>query len=151
MTSATATLNDVIFTGLGTGGLILACWWIARTLTLWTESRKPLTPNCLITRKPLVLISSQSPSWTFWSEDRKALRYLRNHGFETWLWHLEESRSSEFFQQRIASGKSHLFVSAQIVDIWNLLKINNEALILSFSDGPRLLEAAVRRAEEDFI
>ena len=137
-------LLDIGFLGVAGSVVLIAGWWLSRASYIWLETRSPLTPNCLLTRKPVLLISPPSPAWKFWSEDRCAMRFLYNHGYASQLFHIGDPNSLDSLPE------AHFIACKSMSSEYFRHRINHLSFV-DFSDTNGLLQEAIRRAEEDFI
>lgn len=135
--------------GLSISSVALLGWWLSRRLFIWRESRVPLTPNCLLTKYPVLIVTEQTSPWKFWSAEERARHFLMNHGYMAAV-----VTKTEYSQWNLRHYNNHhhadnlQFHAIQSTTLNGSLK---GIPSINLKDRANLLRQAVEFAEREFI
>lgn len=136
-------LLESLVVGLSISCIVLAGWWLSRRFFIWSEARKPLTPNCLLTKYPILIVSEQSSPWKFWSPEEKAKQFLYNHGYTALV--VTRAEYSQFVLKQYDNQQFHAVQSSSLsTRVKGLPQMN-------LKDRPSILKQVIEFAEQEFI
>jgi hypothetical protein len=129
--------------GLSISSLLLTGWWLSRRVFVWRQSQKALTPNCLLTRYPVLIITDQVSHWKFWSQEERAKHFLLNHGYSAVV--VSKIEYSQMLRRDFSNRKFHALQNSHLTTPVRGLPT------VDLQDHSSLLQHAIHFAEQEFI